>query len=45
MSLRRIGVLLGKEFRLGWRNIMFVFAIAIPVILTVVVSLLFGGIF
>jgi len=45
MSGRRIGTLLQKEVRLGWRNIMFVFAVVMPVALTVLVSLLFGTVF
>ncbi len=30
MSIRRVGVLLGKEFRLGWRNVFFIFALVMP---------------
>jgi ABC-2 type transport system permease protein len=42
MSIRRIGVLLGKELGTGWRNVMFIFAVAVPVVLTIVVTLVFG---
>lgn len=45
MSIARVAVLLGKEFRQGWRNVIFIFAVVVPVILTLVVSLLFGTIF
>ncbi len=45
MSIRRIGVLLGKELSTGWRNIMFIFAVAVPVVLTLVVTLVFGTLF
>ncbi|NPV08340.1 MAG: ABC transporter permease [Anaerolineae bacterium] len=45
MSLRRIGVLLRKEISQGWRNVMFIFAVVMPIVLTVVVSLLFGTVF
>jgi ABC-2 type transport system permease protein len=45
MSLRRIGVLLGKELMRGPRNFIFIFAIVVPVIITLVVSLLFGTFF
>ncbi len=45
MSIRRVGVLLGKEFRQGWRNVIFIFAVVMPVAITIIVSLLFGSIF
>ncbi len=45
MSIRRIGVLFGKEIRLGSRNIMFVFSIVMPVAITILLSLLFGTVF
>ncbi|NLE76787.1 MAG: ABC transporter permease [Chloroflexi bacterium] len=45
MSLRRVGVLLGKELRLGLRNVFFIFAVVMPVVITILVSLLFGTIF
>lgn len=45
MSIRRVGVLLGKELRQGWRNVMFVFAVVMPIVVTILVSLLFGTVF
>ena len=45
MSLRRIGVLLGKELVRGPRNFIFIFAIVVPVVLSLVISLLFGTFF
>ncbi len=45
MSIRRVGVLLGKEFSQGWRNIVFIFAVVMPIVLTILVTLLFGTIF
>ncbi len=45
MSIRRVGVLLGKELRQGWRNVMFVFAVVMPIVFTILVSLLFGSVF
>ena len=41
MSLRRVGVLVGRELARGPRNFMFVFATVVPLVLTVVLSLLF----
>ncbi len=43
--MRRIGVLLSKEFGKGPRNFMFIFAIAVPVVFTLLISLLVGTIF
>lgn len=45
MSIRRVGVLLGKEFSQGWRNVVFIIAVVMPVVITIVVSLLFGSVF
>ena len=45
MSLRRIGVLLGKELFQGPRNFIFVFVIVAPVAISFVVSLIFGTLF
>jgi ABC-2 type transport system permease protein len=45
MSIRRVSVLVMKEFGQGWRNVLFVFAVVGPVVLTIVISLLFGTIF
>lgn len=45
MSLRRIAVLLGKELVDGRRNFLFIFAIVVPVVITLVLSLLFGSVF
>jgi len=45
MSLRRIGVLLGKELFTGPKNFIFVWAIVAPVAISFVVSLIFGTLF
>ena len=45
MSLRRIGLLLGQEARRNAWSFMFVFAVVVPVVLTLVVNLLFGTLF
>ena len=43
MSFKRIGILLGKEFLHGSRGYIFIFSIVAPVILSLVVSLIFGS--
>jgi len=45
MSLRRIGVLLGKELFRGSRNFILVWSIGGPVAISLVVSLIFGTLF
>lgn len=45
MSLKRIGVLLGKEFLQGPKNFIFVWAVIAPVVISFVVSLAFGSLF
>ncbi|MCB8942331.1 MAG: ABC transporter permease [Ardenticatenaceae bacterium] len=45
MNIRRVFVLLGKELVWGPRNFMFIFALVVPVVLSLVLSLLFGTIF
>ena len=45
MSLRRLAILFMKEVRLGATNFMVVFALVVPVFLSLVVSLLFGDLF
>ena len=45
MNLRRVGVLLGKEIVHGSKSFVFIFAVVMPVVLTVAVSLLFGTLF
>ena len=45
MSIRRIGVLLYKEIIQGPKNFLFLFALVVPVVLTLLVSLLFGSLF
>jgi ABC-2 type transport system permease protein len=42
MNFRRVIVLLGKELTRGSRNFIFILAILVPVIITLVLSLLFG---
>jgi len=43
MSLRRVGVLLGKEFRHGSKSFIFIIAIVMPLVLSLVLSLVFGN--
>ena len=45
MSVRRIAILLEREIVLGPKNFMFVFAIIVPVVVTLLVNLLFGSLF
>lgn len=45
MSLYRIGVLVAKELRHGAGNLFFILAIVYPVILSLLVSLVFGDVF
>ena len=45
MSLRRIGVLLGKELIRGPRSFVFIMALVVPVVLTLLITLLFGTVF
>jgi ABC-2 type transport system permease protein len=45
MSLRRIGILLGKELIYGPKNFIFILAIVAPTLLTLVISLVFGSYF
>lgn len=45
MSLRRVGVLLGKELFHGSRSFLFVFAVVIPLVISLFVSLAFGTLF
>jgi len=45
MSIRRIGVLLNKELRYGFKSYFFVFAIVAPLIFTIFINLLFGSLF
>ncbi|MCB0017729.1 MAG: ABC transporter permease [Anaerolineales bacterium] len=45
MSLRRIFVLLKNELFYGSKNVIFVMALVVPILFTIIVSLLFGTIF
>jgi len=45
MSIRRIGVLLNKELRYGFKSYFFIFAIVAPLIFTIFMNLLFGTLF
>ena len=42
MSLRRVGILLGKELLQGHKNFIFVWAVVAPIVISLVFSLLFG---
>jgi len=45
MGLRRTGVLLGKEFFQGPKNFFFIFAVVVPIVFSLVVTLVFGTLF
>ena len=45
MNVRRIAILMGREVVLGWKSFMFVFAIVVPLVITLLVNLLFGSFF
>lgn len=45
MNLRRVGVLLKREFIYGPKNVMFGFAVLMPLVLSLVLSLLLGTLF
>ncbi|HEY32426.1 MAG TPA: ABC transporter permease [Dehalococcoidia bacterium] len=45
MSLRRVGILLGKEFRYGSKSFIFIIAIIMPLVLSLVLTLVFGNLF
>ncbi|MBA7643592.1 hypothetical protein ES703_51323 [subsurface metagenome] len=45
MSLKRVGILLGKELWQGPKNFLFVWVIVMPIIISLVVSLIFGTLF
>jgi len=45
MSLKRTGILLGKELWQGPKNFLFVWVIVMPIIISLVVSLIFGTLF
>lgn len=45
MNLRRVGVLVSKEFFQGPKNFIFIFAVIAPIVMSLVVSLVFGTLF
>ena len=45
MNLRRVGILLYREFVQGPKNFIFLFSVVIPLVLSFVLSLLFGTLF
>lgn len=45
MSLKRVGILLGKEFFHGSRSFILIFAVAAPLLISLVISLAFGTFF
>lgn len=45
MNLRRVGILLGKELVHGPKNFVFIMALGVPVVISLVASLLFGTLF
>ncbi len=42
MSIRRVGVLLSKEFLYGSKSYIFIFAVVGPIVISIVLSLIFG---
>ena len=45
MSFKRVGILLGKEFRYGFKGYIFIFSIVAPIVISVMVTLMFGSLF
>ncbi|MGQ9584252.1 MAG: ABC transporter permease [Anaerolineae bacterium] len=45
MRLKRIAILVGKEFLYGSKNFIFIFAVVIPVLLSLLISLMVGTLF
>ena len=45
MSLKRVGILLGKELWQGPKNFILIWAVVLPVVLSLVLSLVFGSLF
>ncbi len=45
MSLKRVGILLGKEFVQGPKGFIFIWVFVMPIVLSLVVSLIFGTLF
>ena len=45
MSIRRVAVLLGKELFQGPKNFLFIYGVIAPIVISLVVSLVFGTIF
>jgi ABC-2 type transport system permease protein len=45
MKVRHVGILLKKELVHGSKSFMFIFAIVVPLVLTLIVSLVFGSLF
>ena len=45
MNLKRVGVLLYREFVQGPKNFIFIFAVVVPLVLSFIMSLLFGTLF
>ena len=45
MNLHRVGVLLKKELHQSTHSMLFIFATAIPILVSLIVSLVFGRLF
>jgi len=45
MSLKRVGILLGKELWQGPKNFIFIWILVVPIVLSLAVSLIFGTLF
>ena len=45
MSVRRVAILLGKDFKYGSKGFVFIMAIVAPIIISIVMNLLFGTFF
>ena len=45
MSLKRVGILLHKEFAQGYKSVIFIMAVVVPIVISLVLTLIFGTIF
>jgi ABC-2 type transport system permease protein len=45
MNLRRVAILLGKDLKHGSRSFVFILAVVMPVVMSLVVTLIFGSLF
>jgi hypothetical protein len=45
MSVRRVAILLGKDFKYGSKGFIFIMAIVAPILISLVLNLVFGTFF